>query len=97
MFKVLLSHAHMDHLDFATLRALPGRPAAVTAHATEDLLRGTRLSNPIPLDWVIERGYQLGMVTWRSVPSRSNTGALAGNMTSFAATTVTGWRERERS
>jgi hypothetical protein len=23
---VLLSHAHMDHLDFATLRAVPGRP-----------------------------------------------------------------------
>jgi L-ascorbate metabolism protein UlaG (beta-lactamase superfamily) len=48
---VLLSHAHMDHLDFATLRALPGRPQAVTAHATEDLLEGTRLKNSHALAW----------------------------------------------
>ena len=38
---VLLSHAHMDHLDLATLDALPGHPKAVTAYATEDLLRHT--------------------------------------------------------
>src|SRR5437870_1171260 len=35
---VLLSHAHMDHLDPATLRTIPGQPHAVTAHATTDLL-----------------------------------------------------------
>jgi L-ascorbate metabolism protein UlaG (beta-lactamase superfamily) len=48
---VLLSHAHMDHMDMATLRALPGRPYAVTAHATDDLLRQTLLRNPTALRW----------------------------------------------
>jgi L-ascorbate metabolism protein UlaG (beta-lactamase superfamily) len=48
---VLLSHAHMDHLDIATLRSLPGKPHSVTAHATEDLLRETSLSNPTSLKW----------------------------------------------
>jgi L-ascorbate metabolism protein UlaG (beta-lactamase superfamily) len=48
---VLLSHAHMDHMDFATLRALPGQPKAVTAHATEDLLLGTKVKAPKPLAW----------------------------------------------
>ena len=43
---VLLSHAHMDHLDPATLRALPGTPKVVTAHNTSDLLAGTRLNFP---------------------------------------------------
>ena len=48
---VLISHAHMDHLDFATIRALPGHPQAVTAHATDDLLAGTKLKNPKALAW----------------------------------------------
>jgi L-ascorbate metabolism protein UlaG (beta-lactamase superfamily) len=48
---VLLSHAHMDHLDLATLRALPGRPRVVTAHETSDLLAGTRLTRPKELSW----------------------------------------------
>ena len=48
---VLLSHAHMDHMDLATLRALPGSPTAVTAYDTEDLLRGTRLTSPQTLAW----------------------------------------------
>ena len=39
---VLLSHAHMDHLDPITLRALPGKPRAVTAHATRDLINDCR-------------------------------------------------------
>jgi L-ascorbate metabolism protein UlaG (beta-lactamase superfamily) len=48
---VLLSHAHMDHLDPVTLRALPGRPLAVTAHSTSDLLRHTNLKSPTELAW----------------------------------------------
>jgi L-ascorbate metabolism protein UlaG (beta-lactamase superfamily) len=48
---VLLSHAHMDHMDLATLRALPGQPRAVTAHDTGDLLADTRLQNPVGLRW----------------------------------------------
>lgn len=48
---VLLSHAHMDHMDLATLRALPGQPRAVTAHDTEDLLTDTCLQNPVGLRW----------------------------------------------
>ncbi len=48
---VLISHAHLDHLDTATLRALPGRPRAVTAHATTDLLEDTALRKPQSLAW----------------------------------------------
>jgi len=48
---VLLSHAHMDHLDPATLRALPGQPQTITAHATLDLLHGTPLTEPTSLRW----------------------------------------------
>jgi L-ascorbate metabolism protein UlaG (beta-lactamase superfamily) len=48
---VLLSHGHMDHLDPATLRSLAGRPRAVTAHATSDLLADTRLEEPKELTW----------------------------------------------
>jgi L-ascorbate metabolism protein UlaG (beta-lactamase superfamily) len=48
---VLLSHAHMDHLHPITLRALPGSPRAVTAHATTDLLLTTPLKKPVSLKW----------------------------------------------
>ncbi len=48
---VVLSHAHMDHLNFATLRALPGRPQVVSAHATEDLLHDTGLKPLQTLAW----------------------------------------------
>jgi L-ascorbate metabolism protein UlaG (beta-lactamase superfamily) len=48
---VLISHAHMDHLDFATLKALPGDPKAVTAHGTEDLLHYTDFQRPKALAW----------------------------------------------
>lgn len=37
---ILLSHAHMDHFDLPSLRALEAnKPEVVTAHATSDLLR----------------------------------------------------------
>jgi L-ascorbate metabolism protein UlaG (beta-lactamase superfamily) len=48
---VLLSHAHMDHMDLATLRALLGTPRVVTAHDTADLLQGTHLKQPKSLKW----------------------------------------------
>ncbi len=35
---VLVSHAHFDHLDRRSLAAVPGRPAAVMAASTSDLL-----------------------------------------------------------
>ena len=47
---LLLSHAHMDHLDLPTLRRLP--PAfAVTAPGTLDLLRKTPFSRAKELRW----------------------------------------------
>jgi L-ascorbate metabolism protein UlaG (beta-lactamase superfamily) len=48
---VLLSHAHMDHFDPATLRTLPGHPRIITAHATTDLLPKTRLAMSESLTW----------------------------------------------
>ena len=48
---VLLSHAHMDHLDPQTLRDLPGKPKAVTAPSTSDLLRDTVLHQPKEIGW----------------------------------------------
>lgn len=48
---VLLSHAHMDHLHPTTLRFLPGNPKVVTAHATDNLLKSTRLKQPRALKW----------------------------------------------
>ena len=48
---VLLSHAHMDHLDPATLRYFPASTRVVTAHSTADLLSDTRLKEPKELAW----------------------------------------------
>lgn len=48
---VLLSHAHMDHFDLATLRRLPSSTQAVTAHETSDLFTDTRIKKPVELKW----------------------------------------------
>lgn len=48
---VLLSHAHMDHLNSATLRTFTNTTRAVTAHATADLLSDTKLKSPAELAW----------------------------------------------
>jgi L-ascorbate metabolism protein UlaG (beta-lactamase superfamily) len=48
---VLLSHAHMDHLDLWTLRRLRGRPHAVTAAGLRDLLEGMPFSGVTELAW----------------------------------------------
>jgi L-ascorbate metabolism protein UlaG (beta-lactamase superfamily) len=49
---VLLSHAHMDHFDLATLRALESRSTTVvTARKTSDLLRVHRYAAVKELGW----------------------------------------------
>lgn len=48
---VLLSHAHMDHLNSETLRCFPKTTRAVTAKSTADLLSDTRLKEPVELAW----------------------------------------------
>ncbi len=49
---ILLSHAHMDHFDIPTLRALE-HPAqqVVTARATSDLLRGAQYGRVQEIGW----------------------------------------------
>jgi L-ascorbate metabolism protein UlaG (beta-lactamase superfamily) len=49
---ILLSHAHMDHFDLATLRALENRSTTVvTAAKTSDLLRVARYGRVRELAW----------------------------------------------
>ena len=48
---LILTHAHMDHLDLWTLRRLRQRCVAVTPARTADLLRGLRFSRVIELGW----------------------------------------------
>jgi L-ascorbate metabolism protein UlaG (beta-lactamase superfamily) len=48
---VLVSHAHFDHLDTPSLGAIRGRPAAVMAKATSDLLPSRYYSSVTELGW----------------------------------------------
>jgi L-ascorbate metabolism protein UlaG (beta-lactamase superfamily) len=48
---VLVSHAHFDHLDTPSLGAVRGRPAAVMASATSDLLPRSSYSSVTELRW----------------------------------------------
>src|SRR4051812_25754724 len=48
---VLLTHAHMDHLDLATLRRLPRAATVVTAAATADLLQPLRFRDVLEIGW----------------------------------------------
>jgi L-ascorbate metabolism protein UlaG (beta-lactamase superfamily) len=47
----LLSHAHFDHLDLRTLRCFDENTRVVTARATRDLLRRTRLGDITEFEW----------------------------------------------
>ena len=49
---ILLSHAHMDHLDIRTLRKLENAgTSVVTARSTADLLRGRRYKTVREIGW----------------------------------------------
>jgi L-ascorbate metabolism protein UlaG (beta-lactamase superfamily) len=48
---VLLSHAHMDHMDLPSLRRFPGNTAIVTATKTSDILAGTGLTRITEMRW----------------------------------------------
>lgn len=48
---VLLSHAHMDHMDLPSLRALPKTARVVTAGKTADLLDGMKFASVDEVKW----------------------------------------------
>lgn len=48
---VLVSHAHFDHLDIPSLRAVRGRPMAIMAPGTSDLLPRRRYAQVTELRW----------------------------------------------
>jgi len=48
---VLVSHAHFDHLDTPSLSAVRGRPAAIMARSTSDLLPRRQYSSVRELRW----------------------------------------------
>jgi L-ascorbate metabolism protein UlaG (beta-lactamase superfamily) len=47
----LVSHAHFDHLDTPSLRAVPGKSALVTAKATADLIPARKFRQIEELRW----------------------------------------------
>lgn len=64
---VLLSHAHMDHFDLPSLRALESRgTTVVTARATSDLLRVRRYDSVVEVGWGEE--VRVGPLTFRGLP-----------------------------
>jgi L-ascorbate metabolism protein UlaG (beta-lactamase superfamily) len=48
---VLLSHAHMDHMDLPSLHSLSPSTRTVTARDTQDILKGTLLKQITELGW----------------------------------------------
>lgn len=58
---VLLSHAHMDHMDMPSLSRMPASASVVTAPNTSDILSGQPFHTPSELKW--------GQKTLRTTPS----------------------------
>jgi len=56
---ILLSHAHMDHMDLPSLKRFPPSTFTVTARATSDILESARLK------WIVELPWN-GRTTFRS-------------------------------
>jgi L-ascorbate metabolism protein UlaG (beta-lactamase superfamily) len=56
---ILLSHAHMDHMDLPSLKRFPSSTFTVTAKATSDILESARLK------WIVELPWN-GRTTFRS-------------------------------
>jgi L-ascorbate metabolism protein UlaG (beta-lactamase superfamily) len=54
---ILLTHAHMDHLDIGTLRKLPRDVTVVTAASTADLLAPLRFREVVELAWGDSRSF----------------------------------------
>lgn len=48
---VLLSHAHMDHMDLPSLQRLAPATSTITAKTTRDILESTRLKTIVELPW----------------------------------------------
>ncbi len=48
---VLLSHAHMDHMDMPSLECMPSNAKVITAASTADILRAKPFQNPDELRW----------------------------------------------
>lgn len=67
---VLLSHAHMDHLDYPTLKALtalyPKQLTVVTAANTADIIEHLRWKQLIELDW--NEQYRFKGMTIEAIP-----------------------------
>ena len=48
---LLLSHAHMDHMDLPSLQRLPSKTFTVSANLTSDILQDARLTQITELPW----------------------------------------------
>ena len=55
---ILLTHAHMDHLDIGTLRKLPRDSTVITATATSDVLRRLPFREVVELGWGDRRRFE---------------------------------------
>jgi L-ascorbate metabolism protein UlaG (beta-lactamase superfamily) len=63
---ILISHAHLDHLDRPTLCRLPKQTPVVTAHLTQDLIRDLGFRRVVELEWGQSRKVDGVTITARS-------------------------------